>query len=110
VNALGRVFLLVQQVQLVLPDGFQVQVFRAGVIKLGELGHIMEVAPLGAGREAAPLHVCDEALRKRCQVLFGIGIVVSGETNSNVAKKGLAFHLEGPGGWTAAMTPYRASG
>jgi hypothetical protein len=42
-----------QQVQFVLPDGFQVQVLRAGIVELGKLGHIMDIASLGGGREAA---------------------------------------------------------
>jgi len=40
---LRREFLLVQQVQFVLPDGFRIQVLRTGIVESGELGHMMDI-------------------------------------------------------------------
>ena len=50
----------------VLPDGFQIQFARAGVVELGEVGDVMDVTSLCSGREATHLHVLDKPLFERC--------------------------------------------
>jgi len=62
IDALRGEFPLLGQIQLVLADGFQIQLLGAAVEILGELGHIMDVAALGRAREIAEAHVFDHAL------------------------------------------------
>jgi hypothetical protein len=65
VDALGREFLFVEQVEFILANGFEVEKFGTGLEKLGEIGYIMDIVPLSGGREAAQLHVLEEAFAKR---------------------------------------------
>ncbi len=84
VDALRRQFLLVQQVQFVLPDRLQVQVLGAGIVEPREIGDVMEVTSLCGGCEAAQLHVLGEPLSKRCHRGPSEGIVVMGITDSSL--------------------------
>jgi len=61
-NALGGEFPFLAQMELILADGLQVQLFGAAVEVFGELGDIMDVAALGGGREVAKAHIVDHAL------------------------------------------------
>jgi hypothetical protein len=51
-----------QEIELVLADGFQIEMLGTGPIKFRILGDVMEVTSLCGGREAAQLHVFDEPL------------------------------------------------
>jgi hypothetical protein len=45
-----------------LPQGiFQVQMFRAGLIELGQTGDVVQIGSLCLGRQIAQLHVFDHA-------------------------------------------------
>jgi len=46
---------------LILAEIFQVQMFRAGLIELGQAGNVMQIASLGFGRQIAQLHVFNHA-------------------------------------------------
>jgi hypothetical protein len=54
--------LLAKQVEFLLPDGLQIEIFRAGVVELGEPGHVMGVTSLCGGREPrscmSPINRC----------------------------------------------------
>ena len=58
----GDSFPLVEQVEFVLANGLQVQVFRAGFVEFREFGDVMEVTSLCGGREATQLHIFDKPL------------------------------------------------
>jgi len=62
VDAWREELTLLGQMQLVLADGFQVQILRAAVAVFGERGEIMDVAALRRAREIADAHVFDHAL------------------------------------------------
>ena len=62
VDALRGEFALLSEMQLVLTDGFQIQLLRAAVEVFGELRDIMDVAALRRAREIADAHVFDHAL------------------------------------------------
>jgi hypothetical protein len=66
VDALRREFSLMEQVQFVLPQRFQVELIRAGVVELGVVGDVVDVTSLWGGREATQLHVLDKPLSERC--------------------------------------------
>ena len=66
VDAFRRQLLLVQEIEFVLENGLQVQVFRAGVVEFCEIGDVMELTSLCGGREATQLHVFDKPLSERC--------------------------------------------
>jgi hypothetical protein len=71
----------------ILPDGFQIQFFRAGVEKFCEFGDVMDVTSLCGGREATQLHVLDKPLFERCHSsLLQIGIRLLGITVSSLAE------------------------
>ena len=57
-----------QQMELILPDCFQIQLFRAHVAILCELGDVMDVTSLCGGCEATQQHVLDKPLSERCHV------------------------------------------
>ena len=61
IHRLCRVPAFVGQVDLILADVFQVQMFRAGLIELGQTGDVMQIGSLGLGRQIAQLHVFDHA-------------------------------------------------
>ena len=61
IHRFGRVPAFVGQVDLVLADVFQVQMFRAGLIELRQTGDVMQIASLCLGRQIAQLHVFDHA-------------------------------------------------
>jgi hypothetical protein len=46
---------------LELPEIFQVQMFRAGLIESGQTGDVMQVGSLGLRREIAQLHIFGHA-------------------------------------------------
>jgi hypothetical protein len=50
----------------VLPDRFQIELFRAGVVELCKLGGVMDITSLGGGREATHLHVLNEPFSQWC--------------------------------------------
>src|ERR1035438_5992556 len=66
VDALRRHLPLIQQIELVLPDRFQVQLLRAQVVILCEIGDVMDVTSLCGGCEATQQHVLDKPLSQRC--------------------------------------------
>ena len=53
---------LLDQMELILTDGFEVEFGGREVKILGELGDIMDVAALRRGGEVAQLHIADHAL------------------------------------------------
>jgi hypothetical protein len=61
-------FLLEQQIQFVLADGLQIQLLRAGVVELRELGDVMDVTSLCGGREAM-----QEVMSSMNRCLSGLG-------------------------------------
>jgi hypothetical protein len=62
VDAFGGELFLVEQIQFVLPHGFEIGPGRGGVIELGEAGDIVPVTSLGSGGEATQFHVLDKTL------------------------------------------------
>jgi len=68
VDAGGRELALFGQKQLVVADIVQSELFRAGVEVTGEVGYIMDVAPLRASGEVPKPHVFDHAAAKRAQI------------------------------------------
>src|ERR1035438_1527928 len=70
---------------LVLPNGLQIELFRACVVEFCEVGGVMDVTSLCGGREATLLHVLDKPLSERCHSsLLQIGIMVTGITTCPV--------------------------
>jgi hypothetical protein len=53
---------LVQEIQLILADGLDVEHFWAFAEVLGETGHVSDILLLGADCEIAQLHIIDHAL------------------------------------------------
>ena len=61
VDGLGRQAALVGQVQLIFPDLFQAEMFRAGLVESGQTGNVMHVVSLRLRAEVAQLHVFEHA-------------------------------------------------
>jgi hypothetical protein len=61
VDAGRRQLALFGEIELVVADVVQTQTFGAGVEVEGEVGYIMDVAPLRASREVPEPHVFDHA-------------------------------------------------
>jgi len=53
---------LVEQVELILADGLNIEFRGTSAEIFGEAGHVRDIVLLGAGREIAQLHIVDHAL------------------------------------------------
>jgi hypothetical protein len=62
VDGLRRELALLGEIELVLTDGFEVELGGVAVEIFGEFGDIMDVASLRRGGEVADAHVFDHAL------------------------------------------------
>jgi hypothetical protein len=62
VDGLGGELAFVEQVELILANGLNIEFFGAFAEVLGESGHISDILPLCAGCEIAQLHIVDHAL------------------------------------------------
>jgi len=62
IHRIRRQFPLVDQVQLVLADRFEVQMLGALAVMLRECADVVDVCSLCGGCEATQLHVLDESL------------------------------------------------
>ena len=91
----GDIFLVVEQIQFVLPDVLQSQLFRAGAIVLCKLNGVMGVTSLCGGCEATQLHVLDKSLSERVSYQmapFQIGISVTEITVLQFGRRPRARH------------------
>ena len=66
IDGLRRELALLGEMELVLTDGFEVELGGIAAEIFGEFGDIMDIAALRGEREVAQLHVIDETLTKRC--------------------------------------------
>jgi hypothetical protein len=62
VDALRGKVAVLPEIKLILAHRLQVQILRAAVEVFGEVGDIMDIAPLRGGRKVAKAHVFDHAL------------------------------------------------
>jgi hypothetical protein len=62
IDRFGGELAFVEQVELILADGLDVEFFRTLSEVVGEAGHASDIVLLGAGCEIAQLHIVDHAL------------------------------------------------
>jgi hypothetical protein len=62
IHGLWGEFALIEQVELILPDGLDIEFCGAFAEVLGKTGHVRDILPLCAGCEIAQLHIVDHAL------------------------------------------------
>jgi hypothetical protein len=62
VDGFGGEFAFVEEVELILADGFDIEHFGTPAEVPGETGHVMDILLLCAGRKIAQLHIVDHAL------------------------------------------------